>query len=114
MTGLPATTLPRAVTMQAGLAWALVGLCVVFGVVHTWLFLGWSETRDDTAGWPILTVGAVLLAKDPNGLANQLFKLGRLSEARTEFERAAEMTRNQRERELLLERAAACSPRADS
>ena len=60
MTRLPTTTLPRAVTMQAGLAWTLVGLCVVFGVVHTWLFLGWSETRDDTAGWPILTVGAVL------------------------------------------------------
>jgi RNA polymerase sigma factor (sigma-70 family) len=38
-----------------------------------------------------------------------LFKLGRLDEAREEFERAAEMTRNARERELLLERAAACS-----
>ena len=37
-----------------------------------------------------------------------LFKLGRLDEARGEFERAAEMTRNARERELLLERAAAC------
>jgi branched-chain amino acid transport system permease protein len=30
----------------------------------------------------VLAVGAVLLAKDPNGLANQLFKLGRLLERR--------------------------------
>jgi predicted RNA polymerase sigma factor len=34
-----------------------------------------------------------------------LAKLGRLDEARNEFERAAAMTRNARERELLLERA---------
>jgi len=38
-----------------------------------------------------------------------LFKLGRLDEARAEFERAAAVTRNARERELLLDRAAACS-----
>jgi RNA polymerase sigma factor (sigma-70 family) len=37
-----------------------------------------------------------------------LFKLGRHREARAEFERAAELTRNTRERALLLERAAAC------
>jgi RNA polymerase sigma-70 factor, ECF subfamily len=36
-----------------------------------------------------------------------LAKLGRLAEARTEFERAAVLTRNVRERELLLGRAAA-------
>lgn len=36
-----------------------------------------------------------------------LFKLGRLAEARQEFERAAEMTKNERERALLLERARA-------
>ncbi len=30
----------------------------------------------------VLAVGAILLAKDPNGLANQLFKLGRLLERR--------------------------------
>jgi len=36
-----------------------------------------------------------------------LAKLGRLAEARTEFERAASLTRNARERELLLGRAAA-------
>jgi RNA polymerase sigma factor (sigma-70 family) len=38
-----------------------------------------------------------------------LAKLGRSREARSEFERAAALTRNARERELLLERARACS-----
>jgi predicted RNA polymerase sigma factor len=38
-----------------------------------------------------------------------LFKLGRFDEARTEFERAASLTRNARERELLLGRARACA-----
>jgi RNA polymerase sigma factor (sigma-70 family) len=37
-----------------------------------------------------------------------LFKLGRLAEARGEFERAAGLTRNERERTLMLERAARC------
>ncbi|HXE58242.1 MAG TPA: RNA polymerase sigma factor [Gemmatimonadales bacterium] len=37
-----------------------------------------------------------------------LLKLGRADEARAELERAASLTRNQRERELLLTRAAAC------
>ena len=36
-----------------------------------------------------------------------LVSLGRPSEARSEFERAAKMAQNQRERELLLERARA-------
>ncbi|MBL8096990.1 MAG: RNA polymerase sigma factor [Anaerolineales bacterium] len=40
--------------------------------------------------------------------ADLLRKLGRLDEARTEFERAAGLTRNARERQALLERAAAC------
>jgi RNA polymerase sigma factor (sigma-70 family) len=38
-----------------------------------------------------------------------LFKLGRPDEARAEFERAAGLTRNARERELLLGRARACA-----
>jgi predicted RNA polymerase sigma factor len=38
-----------------------------------------------------------------------LSKLGRMVEARAEFERAASLTRNARERELLLSRAAACA-----
>jgi len=40
-----------------------------------------------------------------------LAKLGRFDEARTEFELAASLTRNARERELLLERAAECDSR---
>jgi len=44
----------------------------------------------------------------PSVRGDLLKKLGRLEEARTEFERAASLTRNARERELLLERAAAC------
>ncbi|HJW47013.1 MAG TPA: RNA polymerase sigma factor [Lysobacter sp.] len=44
----------------------------------------------------------------PSVRGDLLHKLGRMEEARAEFERAAEMTRNLRERALLLERAAAC------
>jgi RNA polymerase sigma factor (sigma-70 family) len=40
--------------------------------------------------------------------ADLLYKLGRQPEARIEFERAAALTRNTRERDLLLTRAAAC------
>jgi len=41
--------------------------------------------------------------------ADFLSKLGRFDEARQEFERAASLTRNSRERELLLEHGAACA-----
>jgi RNA polymerase sigma factor (sigma-70 family) len=44
----------------------------------------------------------------PSVRGDLLAKLGRLDEAREEFERAASLTRNERERRLLLERAAAC------
>jgi predicted RNA polymerase sigma factor len=40
-----------------------------------------------------------------------LFKLGRAGEARLEFERAASLTQNARERELLIARAAECGSR---
>ncbi|MOA64787.1 hypothetical protein D3C78_1909540 [compost metagenome] len=43
----------------------------------------------------------------PSVRGDLLAKLGRNAEARTEFERAAGMTRNARERELLLARAQA-------
>ena len=46
----------------------------------------------------------------PSVRGDFLWKLGRLDEARGEFERAAAMTRNERERRLLLERAAGCAP----
>ena len=42
--------------------------------------------------------------------ADLLKKLGRLSEAQQEFQRAADLTQNSRERTLLQSRAAACSP----
>ncbi len=45
----------------------------------------------------------------PTVRGDLLAKLGRFDEARAELERAASLTRNTRERELLLERAAACA-----
>jgi RNA polymerase sigma factor (sigma-70 family) len=44
----------------------------------------------------------------PSVRADLLYKLGRHPEARTEFERTASLTRNTRERDLLLTRAASC------
>ena len=45
----------------------------------------------------------------PSVRGDLLAKLGRMAEARAAFERAAGLTRNTRERELLLRRAAACA-----
>jgi RNA polymerase sigma factor (sigma-70 family) len=44
----------------------------------------------------------------PSVRGDFLNKLGRIAEARAEFERAASLTRNARERDLLLDRARAC------
>jgi RNA polymerase sigma-70 factor, ECF subfamily len=44
----------------------------------------------------------------PSVRADFLVRLGRMDEARREFERAASLTRNLRERELLLQRARSC------
>lgn len=44
----------------------------------------------------------------PSVRGDLLVKLGRLDEARVEFEAAAELTSNEQERRLLLDRAAAC------
>lgn len=63
------------------------------------------ELIDQLAALPMLK-GYHLL---PSVRADLLFKLGRMGEARVEFTRAAEMTRNERERALLLERARACA-----
>ena len=46
----------------------------------------------------------------PSVQGDLLVRLGRLDEARGEFARAASLTRNARERDLLLRRAAACVP----
>jgi RNA polymerase sigma factor (sigma-70 family) len=48
----------------------------------------------------------------PSVRGDLLAKLGRTDEAGAEFERAASLTRNARERELLLERAEACAQRS--
>jgi predicted RNA polymerase sigma factor len=45
----------------------------------------------------------------PSVRGDLLAKLGRFAEAQEEFERAASLTRNERERKLLLDRAAACA-----
>jgi len=63
------------------------------------------ELVDTLAGEPSL--GAYHLLPSVRG--DLLSRLGRLDEARAEFERAASLTRNARERALLRERAAACT-----
>jgi RNA polymerase sigma factor (sigma-70 family) len=63
------------------------------------------EIVDALAGERALT-GYHLL---PSVRGDFLVKLGRLEEARVELERAASLTRNARERELLLARAAECA-----
>jgi RNA polymerase sigma factor (sigma-70 family) len=50
----------------------------------------------------------------PSVRGDFLFKLGRFAEAQAEFERAASLTRNARERELLLDRARACAAGAQN
>ena len=50
----------------------------------------------------------------PSVRGDLLAKLGRWAEATAEFERAAALTRNGRERDLLLERAASCARHAPS
>ena len=60
---------------------------------------------DAIAGAPALKNYHLL----PSVRADLLRKLGRLAEARAEFERAASLTQNSRERDLLLSRAASCS-----
>ena len=50
----------------------------------------------------------------PSVRGDLLFKLDRFEEARSEFERAASMTRNAREQALLLRRADECGQRAGS
>jgi RNA polymerase sigma factor (sigma-70 family) len=67
------------------------------------------ELVDALAGDPALA-GYHLL---PTVRGDLLEQLGRRDEARAEFERAATLTRNERERALLMARAAACGPELD-
>jgi RNA polymerase sigma-70 factor (ECF subfamily) len=66
------------------------------------------ELVDSIAGEPRLASYHLL----PSVRGDLLEKLGRFTEARTEFARAAGLTRNARERTLLLGRASACGSRA--
>jgi RNA polymerase sigma factor (sigma-70 family) len=50
----------------------------------------------------------------PSVRGELLFRLSRLAEARAEFERAASLARNSRERDLLLNRARDCDPQVAS
>ncbi len=63
------------------------------------------ELIDTLASEPSLRAYHLL----PSVRGDFLFKLGRFAEARAEFERAASLTRNARERDLLLDRARACA-----
>lgn len=65
------------------------------------------ELIDQIAGEPSLRSYHLL----PSVRGDLLAKLGRSAEAAAEFRRAAALTRNERERTLLLERAAACLSR---
>ena len=62
------------------------------------------EIVDALTSEPVLKTYHLL----PSVRGDLLKKLGQLGEARAEFERAAGLTRNERERKLLLDRAAAC------
>ncbi|WP_029919977.1 RNA polymerase sigma factor [Nevskia soli] len=62
------------------------------------------ELVDTLVGEPALANYHLL----PSVRGDFLFRLGRYAEARAEFEHAAAMTRNTRERVLLLDRVAAC------
>ncbi|MFF3936090.1 RNA polymerase sigma factor [Streptomyces phaeofaciens] len=62
------------------------------------------EIVDTLAAEPALSDYHLL----PSVRGDLLLRLGRTAQARAEFERAASLTRNERERELLLARAAAC------
>ena len=63
------------------------------------------ELVDELKGEPALKDYHLL----PSVRGDLLNKLGRLEEAGAEFQRAASLTRNARERELLLQRAAKCA-----
>ena len=63
------------------------------------------ELIDKIAAEPSLKAYHLL----PSVRGDLLFKLGRFAEAQAEFERAASLTRNARERALLLDRARACA-----
>ena len=71
-----------------------------------------SMAHGPQAGLALVDALAPALARYhllPSVRADLLYKLGRHSEARAEFQRAAALTQNTRERALLLARAASCA-----
>ncbi len=74
-----------------------VALSMAFGPAVGLELVDAMRTEPTLAGYHLL----------PSVRGDLLAKLGRGAEARAEFERAAALTRNARERELLLARAAA-------
>jgi predicted RNA polymerase sigma factor len=102
------TDWPRIVALYDGLA-ALTGSPVVElnrAVAVTMAFgpEAGLELVDSLADEPALRNYHLL----PSVRGDVLLRLGRLAEARAEFERAADLCRNDPERELLLSRAADC------
>jgi RNA polymerase sigma factor (sigma-70 family) len=75
-----------------------VAVGMAFGPEHGLPIVDGLRSASSLAGYHLL----------PAVRGDFLFKLGRLKEARAEFERAATMTKNAREQKFLLERAAAC------
>jgi RNA polymerase sigma-70 factor (ECF subfamily) len=76
-----------------------VALAMAFGPAAGLAIVDGLTSEPSLAGYHLL----------PSVRADLLAKLGRRDEARAELERAASLTRNARERELLLDRAAACA-----
>ena len=79
-----------------------VAHAMAFGPAHGLSLL------EEVAGAPALKEYHLL----PSVRGDFLMKLGRMREAAAEFENAAALTRNERERILLLERAKSCAARA--
>ena len=104
-----ATDWPRITTLYAELARLIPSPVVELNraVAHGMAFgpAAGLALVDALAGEPSLRNYHLM----PSVRGDLLAKLGRHDEARVEFERAASLTRNSRERDLLLERAAACA-----
>ncbi len=79
-----------------------VALSMAFGPATGLALIDTLTSEPSLAGYHLL----------PSVRGDLLAKLGRLDEAQEEFARAAALTRNTRERTLLLDRAAACALRS--
>lgn len=75
-----------------------VAISMAFGPAFALQIVDELNTNPSLKGYHLL----------PSVRGDLLMKLGRYDEARTEFERAASLTQNERERTLLLNRAAEC------